>query len=189
MDHEEAFAEDAQEEVAIAENIRRRPVVEVVETSYDNRNDALDDYHDGETSPLVSPRQHRRSQRDTYSRARPSYERAINEPWTGSHGSGDKPWHKKPSVILPVLLRMFPTTDSLSRYSGFFQHSFPSASHLGGLLSPKHISSSTLSATSICLIEPPKIQISPICQSSLARKTNNAEMIMSRLLLPTSIFT
>jgi len=100
MDHEEAFAEEAQEEVAIAENLRRRSVVE---TTFDDRNDTLDEYHDGETSPLVSPRQNRRSQREPYSRGRPSYERAINEPWTGSHGSGDKPFYKKASVIPPRL--------------------------------------------------------------------------------------
>lgn len=95
MDHEQAFAEEAQEEVVIAESNRSRPNIE---TSYDVRNDALDDYHDDETSPLVSPRQRKRPQRATYERVRTSYERAIHEPWTGSHGSGDQPWYKTPSV-------------------------------------------------------------------------------------------
>lgn len=124
MDHEEAFAGEAQEEVAIASNIRRRPAVD---TGHDVRNDTLDEYHEGETSPLVSPRQQRRSQREGYSRARPSYERAINEPWTGSRGSSDQSWYKKASVRPPRLAESFPPADTLSRYSGFFQHSSPFA--------------------------------------------------------------
>lgn len=91
MDHEQAFAEEAQEEVLIAENNGRS-------RNYDVGDDTQDAYHDNETSPLVSPRQRIRPQRETYERARTSYERAIHEPWTGSHGAGEQPWYKRPSV-------------------------------------------------------------------------------------------
>jgi len=93
MDHEVAFAEEAREEIQDQESQqRRRPQKGHVRIT--TAEDASD--HENEGSPLIgSPEssghrgQHKRGH---------SYQKAINEPWTGAHRQGDRPWHKKPSV-------------------------------------------------------------------------------------------
>jgi hypothetical protein len=93
LEPEDAFAEEAQEEARLAE---RRPLhgEPTITTSF-HIGDAQD--AENETSPLMSSRQRRKDvSPDVHGRA--SYERAINEPWTGAYGVGDLPWYKKPSV-------------------------------------------------------------------------------------------
>ncbi|KIW71053.1 hypothetical protein PV04_03268 [Phialophora macrospora] len=99
LEPEDAFAEEAQEEARLAEASHGATTIN---TRFHVRDGQDDD--DNETSPLMSPRQ-RRKNPVTYTRARTSYERAINEPWTGAHGAGDLPWYKKPSILwlLPAL--------------------------------------------------------------------------------------
>ncbi|KAI1622945.1 MFS transporter [Exophiala viscosa] len=97
MDHEDAFAEEAQEEALLSE----ASTTDLgIETQYSMRED---DEDEDESSPLVSPRR-RRPQKTPYSRASASYQRAIDEPWSGAHGSHDLPWYKKPSIfwLLPA---------------------------------------------------------------------------------------
>jgi hypothetical protein len=95
LEHEDAFAEEAQEEAILAEPSHGEATINTQFHVRDGSND-----NDDENSPLMSPRQ-RRKNPTTYSRARASYERAINEPWIGAHGSSDLPWYKKPSVCCP----------------------------------------------------------------------------------------
>jgi hypothetical protein len=94
LEPEDAFAEEAQEEARLAEESHGATTIN---TRFHVRDGQDDD--DNETSPLMSPRQSRKNP-VTYTRARTSYERAINEPWTGAHGASDLPWYKKPSVCL-----------------------------------------------------------------------------------------
>ncbi|OAL22519.1 hypothetical protein AYO22_07077 [Fonsecaea multimorphosa] len=98
LDHEDAFAEEAQEEVRLAEESH----TESTTNARFHISDSQDDEED-EMSPLVSPDQ-RRNKPTAYARARPSFERAINEPWNGAHGSSDLPWYKTPSIfwLLPA---------------------------------------------------------------------------------------
>ncbi|EXJ83878.1 hypothetical protein A1O1_07506 [Capronia coronata CBS 617.96] len=98
MDPEEAFAEEAQEEALLAETI---PPTPGIEAQVDLRGE--DEDSEDENSPLISPRR-RRPHKTPYSRARSSYERAINEPWHGAQGSTGQPWYKKPSIfwLLPA---------------------------------------------------------------------------------------
>ena len=118
MDHEDAFAEEAQEEALLSEGSTDRGA----ETQYRTREDEEDE---NESSPLMSPRR-RRTQKTPYSRASASYQRAINEPWSGAHGSHALPWYKKPTVwsfhrtphLVPVAY--------CPRSSGSFLHSSPS---------------------------------------------------------------
>jgi len=97
MDHEDAFAEEAQEEALLSE----ASTTDLgIETQFRMRED---DGDDNESSPLMSPRR-RRTQKTPYTRARASYQRAIDEPWSGAHGSHALPWYKKPSVCFAVLV-------------------------------------------------------------------------------------
>lgn len=53
-----------------------------------------------------------------------SYERALNEPWTGSYHAGDRPWYKKPSVSSrwrPIAMRLC-CTNLCSSCIGYCQH-------------------------------------------------------------------
>ena len=92
VNHEEAFAEEAQEEALLSEN---PPFESGIDTQFHVRDD---DELEDETSPLVSPLRRRTVQRTPYARARSSYERAISEPWNGAHGAKGLPWWKAPSV-------------------------------------------------------------------------------------------
>lgn len=85
MSHEEVYAEEVQEEVLESQSSPKRPAR--IRTSEDLTES------DNEDSPLIGNAHARRSHRRGY-----SYERAINEPWTGAHGKGPQPWYKKPSV-------------------------------------------------------------------------------------------
>ena len=93
MNHEDAWAEEAAEEVigepSSSKNNARARVSE----------DLSD--HENEQSPLIGDAHALR--RHTHKRGI-SYQRAINEPWTGAHGTGPLPWYKKPSVywLLPA---------------------------------------------------------------------------------------
>ncbi|KIW38240.1 uncharacterized protein PV06_09223 [Exophiala oligosperma] len=103
MDPEEVFAEEAQEEAGLSDNSAPGPAVETQFHVGDGDDESTEG--DDENSPLVSPRRRRNASRKTpYSRARTSYERAINEPWNGAHGSHALPWYKKPSIfwLLPA---------------------------------------------------------------------------------------
>src|ERR1700761_1478139 len=92
LEHEEAFAEEAQEEARLAGDSHGEATINARFHVRDGQDDS-----DNETSPLMSPRQLRKNP-VTHTRDRASYERAINEPWTGAHGSGGLPWYKTPSV-------------------------------------------------------------------------------------------
>lgn len=98
MDPEDAFAEEAQEEALLSENSTADLGNE---TQYEL---GEDDEDDNENSPLMIPRR-RRTPKTPYTRARASYQRAIDEPWSGAHGSHALPWYKKPSVrsLRPVV--------------------------------------------------------------------------------------
>ena len=115
MDQEAVFAEEAQEEVrARSLSLSTEDVSKSqVRTSTSDEDDVQD-----ESSPLITERQPR-AQRAHLNRANESYLRAINEPWTGSHGAGPLPWWKRPSIywLLP----------------GFF----PFCIAFGGLIVPK----------------------------------------------------
>jgi len=95
MDNEEPFAEEAHEQADVS---RRRTAgtntapKRLVDT-YESENDGSDN----EQSPLMGP-DHEHPRRQSYARAGKSYQRAINEPWTGAHGAGGLPFYKKPSV-------------------------------------------------------------------------------------------
>lgn len=92
MNHEDLFAEEAQEEILHRESQNQQQSKQAGATVQN-----VD-----ENSPLVdsaSIRGSRMSHRRGY-----SYQRAINEPWTGAYGAGDRPWYKKPSVSgIPLL--------------------------------------------------------------------------------------
>lgn len=94
MNHEEAFAEEAREEVRDQESRqRRRPQKGHVHIA--TAEDASES--ENESSPLIGSAQSMRGERRQHKRGH-SYQKAINEPWTGAHGQGDRPWYKKPSV-------------------------------------------------------------------------------------------
>ncbi|ETN40538.1 uncharacterized protein HMPREF1541_04815 [Cyphellophora europaea CBS 101466] len=104
MDQEDAFAQEAQEEV-----LARRTSSESEDTSKPQLRTSITDEGDfnDESSPLISDRS-RASRRPGagVARAGESYTRAINEPWNGSHGAGSLPWWKRPSIywLLPGFL-------------------------------------------------------------------------------------
>lgn len=113
MNHEEAYAEEAQEAVLEREYRENRATqkdpshIRISEDASENESRPL--MRDFE--PIGGPRLgHRRHH---------SYERAINEPWTGAHGAGNRPWYKRPSVywLLPA--------------------SFPLCIAFGGIIVPK----------------------------------------------------
>ena len=91
LDHEEVFAEEAQEQARLEEQSHGETTVD---TQFHVREEQDDD---NESSPLMSPPPYRKNP-PTYARTRANYERAINEPWTGAQGSTSLPWYKKPSV-------------------------------------------------------------------------------------------
>jgi hypothetical protein len=132
LEHEEAFAEEAQEEAILAQTPHAEPIIN---TRFHVRDQ---DQDDNETSPLMSPRQRRKSP-VTYTRARNSYERAINEPWTGAHGSSGLPWYKTPSVCLLTSVWVSKDAD-VPRYCGCSRPSCPSPSHSAAFWFPKPIS-------------------------------------------------
>jgi MFS-type transporter involved in bile tolerance (Atg22 family) len=115
MNQEDAFAEEAQEEIMVRTGTQQsdEDSKSQVRASTTEAGDEQD-----ESSPLI-PDRSTRPQRAPLARANDSYYRAINEPWTGSHGAGSLPWWKRPSIywLLP----------------GFF----PFCIAFGGLIVPK----------------------------------------------------
>lgn len=91
---EAAYAEEAQEEILELEHEGRRRRDERKKNTRSTALDDGDNWNDeSETSPLIS-----RSTRPRTQARGVSYQKAIDEPWTGAHGKGDLPWYKKPSV-------------------------------------------------------------------------------------------
>jgi len=94
MNHEDAFAEEAREEARNQQSQqRRRPQKEHVNIT--TAEDVPET--DNESSPLIGSAETIRGERAQHKRGY-SYQKAINEPWTGAHGHSDLPWYKKPSV-------------------------------------------------------------------------------------------
>lgn len=58
-----------------------------------------DNEGDDEITPLIAA-----TSRPKHPNRGVSYQKAIDEPWTGAHGKGDLPWYKRPSVywLLPA---------------------------------------------------------------------------------------
>lgn len=90
--HEDVYDQEAQEEILNDETLQRRHGQKQPRV---NTEQALSENED-ENSPLMgspgSPQRAKMHKRGY------SYERAINEPWTGAHGLSHLPWYKKPSV-------------------------------------------------------------------------------------------
>lgn len=97
MNPEEIFAEEAQEEAATQESQESR---KTSKSKFQIRTaeEGLSDDEDNEGRPLMgipgSPQDRRRPQ---HARSH-SYQRALDEPWTGAHGAGPLPWYRQPSV-------------------------------------------------------------------------------------------
>ena len=89
MDQEDAFAQEARDRPLLA--------TEDQDSKPDIHFQAGEDVDENESSPLIRDRS-RRPDRTIYSRAGESYQKAINEPWTGAYGAGPLPWYKRPSV-------------------------------------------------------------------------------------------
>lgn len=92
MEQEDVFAEEAQECTVVSqsrfEEDKKSNVRSQVSEDHDSEN---------ESSPLMGDRRPIPA-RALDSRARESYHRAINEPWTGAHQAGPLPWYRRPSV-------------------------------------------------------------------------------------------
>jgi hypothetical protein len=99
--HENIFAEEAQEEAVISSSYTEQTST----GSGQSKNKIQLGIEEGEVddasedSPLITSDDGVR-RRQQYVRAGKSYERAINEPWTGAHGAGDLSWRKRPSVSM-----------------------------------------------------------------------------------------
>lgn len=135
--YEEAFAEEAQEEARMNENLRIDAGVNTQFHVRDDGEEEVDD--DDENSPLMSPLL-RRNKPIVYARARSSYERAINEPWNGAHGASGQPWYKTPSVCCLQRYGLGTTADDF-RYFGYSRPLLPFAWHSVVSSFPKPISS------------------------------------------------
>lgn len=104
MNEEDVFAEEAQEELAFHKSPRNRKTPRS-KSQVSTTEDALSDEEFNEGQPLMgapgSPQDQRRPQHQRGS----SYQRALDEPWTGAHGVGVLPWYKRPSVSAPIMKR------------------------------------------------------------------------------------
>ncbi|KAL2419810.1 hypothetical protein ABEF95_005072 [Exophiala dermatitidis] len=101
MEPEDAFAEEAQVEALLSHCIPQTPIAQTGSGEWEDAGQ-----QENESSPLIRARrqQQQTHKSPSYTRARSSYERAINEPWSGAQGSADLPWYKKPSIfwLLPA---------------------------------------------------------------------------------------
>lgn len=88
MNPEDVYAEEAQEDIIEGE---LRPANERDASKSINQITVLEGDAGDEDRPLLSRPQTQRHR--GY-----SYERAINEPWTGSYRDGNRSWYKSPSV-------------------------------------------------------------------------------------------
>jgi hypothetical protein len=89
MESEETFAIEAQDEALLSRG--RTPGPEDTRKSGEQIQEH--EIEQDESSPLIAQRPRPPSSN--------SYQRAIDEPWHGAHGSADLPWYKKPSVSIP----------------------------------------------------------------------------------------
>lgn len=96
MNQEDAFAEEAQEQTLLRN--RSSASDEDLKPQIHSSTSEEHDYND-ESSPLIADRP-QRPERQGVTRAGDRYQRALNEPWKGAHGSGPLPWWKRPSVRL-----------------------------------------------------------------------------------------
>lgn len=94
MNQEDAFIEEAQEEV-IHQEEQQQNSPKKSNVRFSSSEEISDG--DNESSPLIGDVRSRRPLTFSHHRGQ-SYERAINEPWTGAYHSGSLPWYKKPSV-------------------------------------------------------------------------------------------
>lgn len=93
MNQEDALAEEAQEEVITSEQSQNKSQkVNVRFSSVEHNSD-----EENESHPLIGSARPSRGRPPQHNRGY-SYERAINEPWTGAYRSGEVPWYKRPSV-------------------------------------------------------------------------------------------
>lgn len=102
MENEDAFAAEAQDQA----RVERSSSVEPGNGKGLRARTREADVSDDEEVPLMSRRRTSRGER-LGAHARKSYERAINQPWTGAQGSAGLPWYKQPSVrtLKPILRR------------------------------------------------------------------------------------
>ena len=92
MNTEDAFQEESQQEILDRESrvSQRRSTKYRARVSEEEAQD--------ESRPLIQDADHSRGPGGISHKRGYSYQRAINEPWTGAYGQGDRPWYKKPSV-------------------------------------------------------------------------------------------
>lgn len=103
MNQEDVFAEEAQEEAATSEQERIQSPSRgkfQVRTSEEYLSD-----NDNENSPLLSVPASPSNRRVPLHKRGHSYQRALDEPWTGAHGVGPLPWYKRPSVRILIHVR------------------------------------------------------------------------------------
>ena len=102
MENEDAFAAEAQEEVALTSTRSRNAEVEhsFSQNSGPNPTSTEVDLPSDEEVPLLSPKTARVTETSS-SRAAEIQNRAISQPWMATPGSEGLPWYKKPSVSWP----------------------------------------------------------------------------------------
>lgn len=102
MENEDAFAAEAQDQA----RVERSSSVEPRNGKELRARTREADISDDEEVPLMSRLRTSGGERPG-AHARKSYERAINQPWTGAQGSAGLPWYKQPSVctLKPILRR------------------------------------------------------------------------------------
>lgn len=124
MENEDAFAAEAQD----LARVERSSSVEPGNGKGLRARAREADISDDEEVPLMSRERSSRDNRPVAA-SRKSYERAINQPWTGAQGSAGLPWYKQPSVCTSNMLKVAPNG---YRYSGFCRPSSHSALHSAG---------------------------------------------------------
>lgn len=102
MENEDAFAAEAQDQARTERSSSVEPGNAKGLRSRTREAEGSDD----EQVPLINRQRLGRDERPGTD-SRKSYERAINQPWTGAQGSAGLPWYKQPSVCTskPCLLR------------------------------------------------------------------------------------
>ena len=93
MENEDAFAVEAQDQARVERSSSVEPGVGKGLRSRTRETAMSDD----ENVPLMSRQRPSRDERPG-AQSRKSYERAINQPWTGAQGSAGLSWSKQPSV-------------------------------------------------------------------------------------------
>lgn len=99
MNQEDVFAEEAQEELTVQEPQANGNTSKAKSKSQTRTaEEAWSDDEDNEARPLMGkPGSTLDLRRPEHKRGK-SYQRALDEPWTGAHGVGPLPWYKQPSV-------------------------------------------------------------------------------------------